>query len=132
MIEKPCGEGCGRPAAPSRPTCYTCKSKLWREKNPIAYVYNNLKKSAKKRKYDFTITLKYFTKLVIKEKLMENRGRSAESFTVDRIKNHLGYIPGNLQIMTKSDNTKKWHEEQRKAHDLENVLKPGETVEYPF
>lgn len=125
---------CGKSAAKGRTICETCKSRAWREKNPIMFIWHNLKKSAKKRGYEFQLTKEYFIQFVLGSGLLENRGRSAAAFTIDRIKNHLGYTEGNIQILTKSQNTMKWHEESRLAiGSMENnVLMPGEKYNPPF
>lgn len=61
--------------------------------------------NAKRRGKPFTITFAYFCQFAIKCQLMLNKGRTAEAYTVDRIDNSLGYIPGNIQMLPRRDNT---------------------------
>lgn len=84
--------------------CVTHYRREWRNKNPLKSSYQNLKTNANRRGKEFTITFEYFCKFAIKCQLILNRGRTAEAYTVDRIKDHLGYVPGNLQMLTKREN----------------------------
>lgn len=101
-------KGCIRPAAVQRTECNTCRSRRWIDNNPIIYVWHMLKKSAKKRGLKFTITKEWFVEFIKKTDYMENRGRLLSQLTIDRIENHKGYEPDNIQILTKSDNTLKY------------------------
>lgn len=74
--------------------------------------YQTLKYNATRRGLPFTITYKDFEKFALKTKLMTNRGRGKESYTVDRIDGQLGYVPGNLQVLTLSDNGYKGYMER--------------------
>lgn len=90
-----------------RQFCSTCRSKKSRAKDPIRAAYNNKKSDAKRRGITFTITLAYFRRFCYKYKFIKNMGRTSHSYSVDRIKNHLGYIPGNIQVLTISQNASK-------------------------
>lgn len=39
---------------------------------------------------------------------MEHRGRGSEDKTIDRIDNDKGYFIGNIQVLTKHDNSSKY------------------------
>lgn len=62
---------------------------------------------AKQRNKPFTITLEYFRKFCYKTEYIKGKGRNADSYTVDCIKNELGYVAGNLRILTLSANASK-------------------------
>ena len=125
---------CGAAAAPSRPNCYKCRSRQTREKNPIMAVYYDLKSNAKRRKKEFTITPAYLMELVTESGYMENRGRTRECLSFDRIKNELGYVPGNMQVMKKGANSEKWHEDRKKIIEDGIIIADETDTEYqhPF
>lgn len=112
IVKKHCKhEGCFSKCAPKRRECFKHRSRRLRAAKPIYACFYTLKMNAKRRKLEFSITLASFTKLVTKTGYMENKGRLADSLTIDRKENLLGYIPGNLKIMTKSANVTKFHAE---------------------
>ena len=87
--------------------CNTCKSRKKRAAHPMRYAYDVLKMNAKRRGKPFGITFEYFKKFAIETNYLRGKGRTKLSYSVDCIKNHLGYVPGNLQCLTVSDNSKK-------------------------
>ena len=91
-----------------RKKCGSCAARAWRATDPVRSAFNNLKSHAKQRGKPFTITLDYFRAFCIKTKYLAGRGRSADSYHVDRIDERLGYVPGNLQVLTNSENVKKY------------------------
>jgi len=88
--------------------CSTCRSKKAREKDPVKYAFNALKNNAKRRNIPFTITLEQFREWCVKVQYIGFKGRSANSYTIDRRYNDIGYHIDNIQVMTKSDNIKKY------------------------
>lgn len=89
--------------------CNTCASRKKRNKHPMRYAYDVLKMNAKRRGKRFTISFEYFKRFAIETNYLAGKGRKKLSYSVDRINNRLGYIPGNLQLLTLSDNSKKAH-----------------------
>lgn len=87
--------------------CYTCRNKKYKKKNPMRYCYQTLKDNAKRRGKLFDLTFDQFKSFAIENKLLMGKGRTATSYTVDRIKNHLGYTANNLQVLTLSENASK-------------------------
>lgn len=98
---------CQRDPAPRGPLCYTCKSREWRANNPIKYAFWNLKNRARQRGHVFTITVQDLVDVVTGSEYIERHGRFAACLSIDRVQSHLGYIPGNLQILTVSENIRK-------------------------
>lgn len=94
---------------PTSSYCSTCRSRKSKKRDLFRYAYQTLKDNAKRRNIEFTISFEYFKKFCIKTNYIGKKGITAESYTVDRKKNHLGYIPGNLQILTLRDNVLKRH-----------------------
>lgn len=99
-----------RNRAKNRKLCHPCRNKKHREKDPVKTSYENLKHNAKRRGKVFTITLVYFRRFCYRTDYIAGKGRTAESYTVDRIKEWLGYIPGNLQKLKNGDNVRKYLE----------------------
>lgn len=94
----------------NRTLCDPCRNKKRREADPVRTSYENLKFNAKRRGKVFTITLAYFRRFCYRTDYIAGKGRTADSYTVDRIKEWLGYIPGNIQKMTNGDNVRKYLE----------------------
>jgi len=70
--------------------------------------YNNLRQNAKRRGKEFQISFEEFESFCVKSNYIAGKGRSAESFHVDREKEHLGYTIDNLQVLTNSENIRKY------------------------
>lgn len=102
-----------KPKAKYRDVCSGCHSSNWAANNPIIYSWHMLKSSAKRRNIEFSLTKKEFINFIKKTKYMELKGRLFDSLTIDRIKGHLGYKLGNIQILTKSENSSKYHTEEK-------------------
>ena len=108
-------------AANNRTVCYKCYSRTWRTNNPAAYLWHNLKKSAKKRGIMFTITKVEFIAFISKTEYAEKRGRLSDDLTIDRVDGRVGYHMSNVQILTKSENSSKYHDKE-KEHPIEDQL----------
>lgn len=88
--------------------CSTCRSKKCRKADPVRYAYNNLKNHAEARGILFTITLPQFREFCRKVNYIGFKGRSAESYTIDRRHEDVGYHIDNIQVLTNSNNVKKY------------------------
>ncbi len=125
---KLCKHGCGNEPAYHRRECFKCRSAGISARKPIDVVYYWLKKSAKKRRKEFTITLPWFRQWITSTGYMADRGRLTDNLTIDRIRNNEGYTVGNLQILTKGQNTTKYWQE-----DVSKELGPQyEGKDLPF
>lgn len=100
-------------------------NKKYRQKYPMKYAYMTLKHNAKRRGKEFTISFEYFKKFAIKVDYIDKKGINRDSYHIDRIKEDLGYIPGNLQLLKNVDNIKKYH---RSHHDGEKMVYKAELV----
>jgi hypothetical protein len=86
--------------------CSACARADWAERNPEKYLYANLRGNARRRGKVFAITFEEFKKFLDRENyLRRKRGRTATSVSVDRTKNDLGYIAGNLRAITIQSNS---------------------------
>lgn len=99
---------CGKIVRMGRNDCHTCKGRKYDKKYPLKRFFRNLKSSAKRRNIKFTITFEYFLS-VIPYSFSIDKGRFKNNSTIDRIDNEKGYEIGNIQVMSKSKNSKKYH-----------------------
>ena len=70
--------------------------------------FKTLRTNARRRGKVFTITFEYFKKFAIRVKYLELKGITKYAYHIDRIKEELGYIPGNLRLITNIANVKKY------------------------
>lgn len=99
-------DGCKRKKGNGR-YCHTCHARKVNQKHPLSRIYRNLKSNAKRRGKHFSLTPTYFKQFVLANGYLQGRGRTAQSLSIDCIKNHLGYREGNIQILTLSANASK-------------------------
>lgn len=69
--------------------------------------FQTLRHNATRRGKVFTITFDYFKRFCYRTNYMAGKGRTKESYSIDRHKNELGYIPGNIKCRTLSFNSSK-------------------------
>lgn len=69
--------------------------------------FQTLRHNATRRGKPFNLTFEQFQQFCRETKYMAGRGRSKQSFTIDRIDNNKGYTIDNIQMLTKSDNCRK-------------------------
>lgn len=96
-------------------------NRKWREENPVHYAYLTLKSNAKRRGHYFNLTLDEFKQFCYRYKYIGKKGRTADGYGVDRIREEGGYTIDNIAIKKNGNNTKKY-----KTYDWEN--KVGMTV----
>lgn len=105
--------GCNKEPKGSRNICTNCRQRKWRSNNPFKYHWKNLKNRAKQRNIPFSLTLDEF-KTIWKnhpEKWKERiENPSVMNWSLDRKDRDKGYHFDNLQVMSVSDNSKKFHE----------------------
>lgn len=114
-------EGCKNKRGNGR-ICHKCHSRKVRSNNPIKYAYDTLKFNAKRRGRHFTITLDYFKKLIEGTNYIHAKGRTKLALQIDRIDNELGYVPGNLRVITQEENQKAYREFLKKMSQEEGGI----------
>ena len=87
--------------------CPRHRVEKWRKDNPVRYAFITLADNAKRRGKPFEISFEYFTEFCTKTKYIQGKGKTKESFTIDRKDETIGYVEGNLQLLSNSDNVKK-------------------------
>lgn len=124
---------------PNRPEgsfCSTCRSRKARSADPVRYAYNNLRNRAKQRRSSlwpngipFTITLAEFRAFCHLTQYIAGKGKTATSYSLDRIREWEGYHVGNIQVLPLGDNVRKaylfydWHRK------IATVSKPRDEVD---
>jgi len=94
----------------TRPFCNKCRTRLFRLNNPITYILQRLRRRANKKRVPFGLTPEYMADFLAGTGYLEGRGRGNDDLQIDRIEIRLGYVPGNIQIITGLENRKKEHE----------------------
>lgn len=86
--------------------CSRCSMRAWRAANPVKNWLADLRKRAKKKKLDFDLTLEWFQQFVLE------RGYDPKFHHIDRISSGRGYVMGNLQVLSQSENIAKGNRER--------------------
>ena len=115
---------CKNEAVSGRTICNTCKSKAFRSKDQVRYFLANLKRSAIKRHIPFDLELEEFRAWTVKVKFRFGIKKHGDRDSVDRIRNNEGYNITNIQKLTVSQNSKKYHNHDKKEY---GGYKPFET-----
>lgn len=124
--------GCSR-VSPGRTLCHTHRTQKRREADPIRYSYEARKHNAKRRGKPFTITLEYYREFCHAVNFIGlKRGRHGDSYTVNCIINELGYVPGNLQMLTNRDNVKKYFTYDWQSKVVYEVKRIETETDLPF
>lgn len=101
---------CRKSARPNSHFCHGCNKRKWRERNPIMYLFDNLRTHARARRKLFQLTIEEFATFCSVTRYHELKGRDPESATIDRIRPAEGYCPGNLRILTHIKNSTRRHD----------------------
>lgn len=115
-IVKKCQTCKRRPKPKNEAHCYRCLYKRRKEANPLKEAYRTLKQNAHRRGKVFTISFEYFRKFAVRVKYLSKVGIYSYSYHIDRIKEELGYIEGNIQLLKNPENVKKflrWQHDQK-------------------
>lgn len=98
---------CRKNNSPNHYLCYGCRRKKQKETNPLRYWFDVLRSNANRRKIFFGLTLEEFAEFCEETNYLIFKGRNAGNYTIDRIRDELGYMKGNLQVLTRGANTRK-------------------------
>ena len=88
------------------PFCSKCRSRRWKETNPVKYSFSKLRNRAKERGHDFALTFEEYTEFVHATDYWKNRGKTAQSLSINRIRPEEGYHAGNIEAITLSMNSR--------------------------
>jgi hypothetical protein len=127
--QRPVCTVCGRKrCGEHKNKCHTCHDKAWRLKFPAHHLWNNLKKSARRRGYEFTIRKTWFAEWCQRTCFVETCGRTKGCASIDRIEPWRGYHEDNIQILEVGANSAKGQNPPPINYD-ETPYAPGE---HPF
>lgn len=102
---------CPRPAYASKTChfnyCNPCRAAREKAHDLEAWAYRKLKSNAAGRGVYFDLTLAQFREFCYETQILHGRGRTSQSYHVDRIVDALGYTAGNLQKLTNRENLAK-------------------------
>ncbi len=104
---------CRNPRRKDRYLCHKCNMRLWRARNPMRDAFNNLRHSAVRRKIPFGLTLSDFEAICVSTGYLQKKGNYGDCLHIDRIKNHLGYTPDNIRVITCTENIAKGNTERK-------------------
>jgi len=125
--------GCTRSAGEKRRICHHHRTQAYKAKHPERYAFGVLRRNAKRRGVVFGLTFEDFKKFCQKTGYMNGKGKSSEGFHIDRIDETKGYFKGNIQVLTNSENVKKYiayeHDEKKIRYRKKLELKEED---YPF
>lgn len=90
--------------------CITCQSRLYRANHVARDAYRVIKDRALRRNQIFNLTFEQFMAIPRIDEYLARRGRGRDDLHLDRVKVHLGYVPGNLEVLTCAENLRKRRE----------------------
>lgn len=105
---------CGKLHTNKRSKCNTCVKRAQIASNPMKYAFYNLRTNAKRRNIFFDLKFEDFQEFCFETSYMQGKGKTASSYSVDRIIESLGYTKGNLQVLTLAENTQKENERRKR------------------
>lgn len=123
-------EGCRKEARENRKECRSCEHIRLRDKDPVKLSFQNLRKNARRRGKEFTLTLEQFREFCIKHPYIQGKGRTKDSYHIDRIDETKGYSIDNIQILTNAENFKKYVDYRWNGDKMEFTTKI--TVQNPI
>lgn len=123
-----CVQGCRNRSAPRRKVgatqlCDRHWQQRWRMLNPKRSAYTALRDHAKARGIEFTLTYDYFLGLTDAYGYFEHQADShGDVLSIDRVDATRGYLPGNVRIVTVSENALKGNRERFLPEHVQAVL----------
>lgn len=73
----------------------------------MRYAFITLRNNCKRRGIEFELSFEQFETFAQATRYIAGKGRSKDSYTIDRIDNTKGYVIGNIRVISKSENSKK-------------------------
>ena len=98
---------CTRKSTAKDRFCTKHSKRYQKENNPVNYTYNLLRSNAHRRGHSFSLSLDEFRGFCESNNYLDLKGRSAKSYSIDRIDSKKGYEIGNIRLLTVSENSKK-------------------------
>jgi hypothetical protein len=105
---------CRRPHQIHGWQCYECTRKKYIASHQLEYSYGILRRNARRRHKEFTLTFEQFKKFAIKNDYLRKKGITAKSFQIDRKDETKGYHNWNIQCITLRENVHKSNKHRAK------------------
>ena len=99
---------CKTRKAKGRAVCHMHAERTKRAANPMRAAYRRLKDKAAQRAIPFRLTFGQFEAFALKTRYLALKGNYKYSLTIDRIDNRKGYQAGNIQALSRHENTMKF------------------------
>lgn len=80
--------------------CPKCRSRINKQNHPLRYRFNLLRCGAKRRGIEFKLTFNRYEELAKESGLHNNRGKTSDSLSIDRIDPKRGYEDDNVRVVT--------------------------------
>jgi len=112
--------------------CGSHHKELWRIRNPVRAAYDSLRTRARRRNIIFTLTLAHFTEIITPTAYLTESGSTRYCLHIDRKDATLGYINGNIQVLTCTENVAKGNAERRQRFVDEKIGRHAIPEEDPF
>ena len=115
-------------------TCCSCNYKQKKKSNPVRIAYTSLKQHAKERGKEFSLTMDQFSEFCAKSNYLNCKGVEKNSYHIDRIDESKGYEIGNIQLLTNTENIRKYikfvevNRQGKKIFTTETNLRPIQVV----
>jgi hypothetical protein len=87
------------------PICSRCRARRWKKRYPLRYSFNKLRNRARERGHAFSLTFEEYEEFAISSGYAARKGKTAESFSIDRIDSTQGYYRDNIRCLTLSENS---------------------------
>lgn len=104
---------CTRKPAPKSRLCYRCQRKQKIERNPYRYWFGVNRRNANRRAKKngtgkfWNVSFDHYVWICDTTGYLVLKGRKKNQASLDCIKDDLGYIDGNIRVITVGDNSKK-------------------------
>jgi hypothetical protein len=89
--------------------------KRWRFNDPVHNVVSRLRERARLKGVPFNLTVEGMNEFLKGTAYLERKGRAVGSLHIDRIKPSLGYVWGNIRLITAHENLVKGANEEEQG-----------------
>lgn len=98
---------CRKKAAEQKNHCHRCIKAKARRSHPVKHAYYDLRTNAKRRGIEFNLSFEEFRAFAVKMDYVAGRGRTRDSYHIDRIDPTKGYTKDNIQTLSNQMNNYK-------------------------
>lgn len=103
---------CRKPRQKWQRYCHRHQKALWRQTHPIISAWRGIIDRARRKGREFSLTTADFIDFLEETAYMDSKGRWRHCTHMDRKDNTRGYVRGNIQALTCTQNTIKGNKER--------------------